>query len=134
MRGPTQAGMMTQNQALHASALGDNLSCLIHYGKSSLISKTIQLSPFQFIDAFMVCLSLFLYESSVDVYSCIIKQLHVHMYDLIPCVITYMFCLHTDKIPDTRSLRVIRIPLGERLQSNHQNQARILPSKLGKNP
>ena len=44
------------------------------------------------------------------------------MYDLVPCVIACMFRRQTDQIPGTRSLRVIRIPLGGRLDYNHQNR------------
>ena len=53
-----------------------------------------------------------MYESLYDIWIHIRKYSYVHMYYLVPCVIACMFRVQTYQRPVTRSLIVIRIPIG----------------------
>ena len=44
------------------------------------------------------------------------------MYDILLRIIEGMFRHRTDQIPGSRSIRVIKIPIGGRLDSNYQNR------------
>ena len=55
-----------------------------------------------------------------------------YIYDLISCVVVYVFCCRTDQIPGTNILRVNRKPLGERwdrtvIDHNHTIKIYIIP-------
>ena len=90
-----------------------NYSCLIPYGKYYLMSQARQRRPFWLIGDLMVC-------PPFDDWSRIVKWSHVCMYDLISCIIVCLFCNQKYQRPGTRSLKVIGILLGDRLESNHQ--------------
>ena len=100
-----------------------NSSCLIPFGKSSLVSKVRQCRPFFPFGVFMVCPFFVMYESSFDVWGCIGNLSQVHVYDIFPCVIACIFCCRAYQRSVTRCLIVIRIPLDGRLESNHQNRS-----------
>ena len=64
-----------------------NLSCLILYGKFSLVLQASQRKPFYIIGALMIFSSFVMYESSFDVWSRIGNKSHVHMCDIVPRII-----------------------------------------------